>query len=299
MKLRALTLALGLLLLGGGQAQGARSPVTYSPTLLWRTYPLVQDPFSPRYRIHAVASTAPFHSLPVEATPSGTGSGIESPTLLLLVVVSLGAAVLGLMIVRSAFAHAPSGWATARRSGPTEPEGPEPVDADMLVALKPEAAAKQPVEGEDILTALQPSRTEPDPKETEPSREITPTRRAEIPQGQQGERGARMTSPELRTRAETSVGKRVDTCRVMLWHGYLKSQLYAEWEAEDGSWQPSAVSDYFKLKDEDVPPTNALAALENLIAQLENDGWTVISEGPRWYEVELERRPDEPRATAE
>jgi hypothetical protein len=102
MKLRALTLALALLLLGGGQAEAAKSPVTHVPTLLWNTYPLVQDPFSPRYRIHAVASTAPFHSLPLAATPSGTGSGKQSRLLLLLVIVSLGPAVLGLFIVRSA-----------------------------------------------------------------------------------------------------------------------------------------------------------------------------------------------------
>jgi hypothetical protein len=296
MKLRALTLALGLLLLGGGQAQGAKSPVTYSPTLLWKTYPLVQDPFSPRYRIHAVASTAPFHSLPVEAMPSGTGSGMQSRLLVLLVIVSLGPAVLGLFIVRSALAYVPSSWATARRSRPTEPERPKPVDADMLVALRPEAAAKQPAEGEDILTALQPSRVEPEPPQGEPNPEITATRRAEIPQAQEGERRAEMTSPAPRTRAERSVGKRVDTCRVMLWHGYLTSQLYAESETEDGSWRPFAVSGYFRLKDEDVPAANALAALENLIDQLENDGWTVISEGPHWYEVELERRPEEPRA---
>lgn len=276
MKLRALTLALALLVLGGGQAEAAKSPVTYSPTLLWKTYPLVQDPFSPRYRLHAVASTAPFQSLPVEATPGGTGSGRQSRLLLLLVVISLGPAVLGLFIVRSALPYVPSGWATARRSRPREP-----------------------AEGEDMLTALQPLHVAPEPRQGEKSPDITATRRAEIPQAQDGKRMAEITSPSLRTRAERSVGKRVETCRVMLWRGQLTSQLYAASETEDGSWQPFAVSDYFRLKDEDVPATNALAALENLIAQLENEGWAVISEGPHWYEVELERHVDEPQITAE
>jgi hypothetical protein len=275
MKLRALTLALALLLLGGGQAEAAKSPVTHVPTLLWNTYPLVQDPFSPRYRIHAVASTAPFHSLPLAATPSGTGSGKQSRLLLLLVIVSLGPAVLGLFIVRSALAHAPSDWATARRSRPAEP-----------------------AEGEDILTALQPSRVVPEPQRAEPSPEITATRRA-VPQAKNGERRAEMRSRALQARAERSVGKRVDTCRVMLWRGELTSQLYAESDLADGSWRPLSVSGFFRLEDEDVPATNALAALENLIAQLENDGWAVISEGPHWYEIELERNADEPRTTAE
>jgi len=96
-------LVVTLALFGAQNAAGAsRTPVQHAPTLLWRTYPLVQHATRVSFRPPALSAGAP-RGLPLEAQ-SGTNA-VQSETLLLLLVGSLVAAFAGLLMIRSALAE--------------------------------------------------------------------------------------------------------------------------------------------------------------------------------------------------
>jgi hypothetical protein len=298
---------LAFTLLGGAQAQAARDPLT-APSLLWRTYPLVQDPFSPRYRLHATAVGGVPHPLPARI-PEG-GRGISSPTLLLLMLASLVAAVAGLLLLRSPLASAGYDWSSTRprRKRPRKPR--DDSSHDMLVALKPSTAtptATRPEPEEDLHEALQPVAAEPasegdeEPEEqdqaaTPVAREVavdptevaterrTAERRKLLPAPRQLDQPVGRPGTGHRSRKKAATSKGAQSCEIKLWHGYFKYQLYAS--SEGASF---ALSDSFRLRDEDAPTEAALAELENLITTLETKGWAVVDEGPRWYDLQFER----------
>jgi hypothetical protein len=132
---RDLTLIAALLavtLLGGAQAQAARDPVT-APTLLWKTYPLVQDPFSPRYGIHVTADGG--FARPLPARMPEDGSGLTPQMLLLLMLTTLVAGAAGLLLLRSEFAGAGYPRSSRRKRRTPRPAGqrmlsqyPRPLD---------------------------------------------------------------------------------------------------------------------------------------------------------------------------
>ena len=49
------------------------------------------------------------------------------------------------------------------------------------------------------------------------------------------------------------------------------------------------LSPYFRLKDVEAPGAEAIAALQELLDQLEAEGWSVVLEGRSWYAFTLER----------
>jgi hypothetical protein len=296
---------LALSLQGGAQARAARAPVT-APTLLWKTYPLVQDPRSPRYGLHATAVGGLPHPLPARV-PEG-GVGMTSPMPLLLMLTSLVSGVAGLLLLRST--HADAGYDRSsprpRRKQARKPR--TDATADMQVALKPSSAIR-PAPEEDLLEALPPVAAEPASEgdqgaegrdeavapvaadraqgpsegaaESRPAERRMPLpfpRRLDQPVGRPGTGHHR--SKEA---AETGVQR----CRIRLWHGYVKYQLYAS--SEGVSFAPS---DSFRLRDRDAPTEEALVELENLISRLEAKGWAVVGEGPHWYDVQFERADD-------
>jgi hypothetical protein len=293
---------LALSLQGGVQAQAARAPVT-APTLLWKTYPLVQDPRSPRYGLHATAVGGLPRPLPARVPEDGVG--LTSPMLLLLMLASLVAGVAGLLLLRSTVAHAGYDWSSPppRRKRARKPRTDS--TADMLVALKPSPAIR-PAPEEDLLEALPAVTADPasecdqgaegrdeavvpegalDPTagaaESRPAERRTPSpfpRPLDEPVGRPGT-GHR--------RSKEAAARRVQRCGIRLWHGYVKYQLYA---SSEGS--AFGLSEFFRLRDKDVPTEEALAELENLITRLEAKGWAVVDEGPRWYDVQFERADD-------
>jgi hypothetical protein len=84
-------------------------------------------------------------------------------------------------------------------------------------------------------------------------------------------------------RAEATVAR----CEIKLWRGFAKSHLYAAQAGLDE--EPIAFSSYFRLLEDDRSSSEGLQALAALVEDLEQDGWTVVSDGPAWYEHRLER----------
>jgi hypothetical protein len=81
-------------------------------------------------------------------------------------------------------------------------------------------------------------------------------------------------------------GASVESCEIKLWRGYVKCQLYATLR---GSEEALAVSGYFRLRDQEAPSPSAQHALNDLLADLEQAGWTVVSVGAIWYQQQLQR----------
>jgi len=75
-------------------------------------------------------------------------------------------------------------------------------------------------------------------------------------------------------------------CEIKLWRGFAKCRLYA---AAAGSEEAVVASPYFRLRDAHTATPEAERALSGILAQLERDGWSVVSDGPTWYECRLER----------
>jgi hypothetical protein len=98
--------------------------------------------------------------------------------------------------------------------------------------------------------------------------------------------GTTRKGPPPDRRAAHQTRASVETCEIRLWRGYVKCQLYATIR---GSGDALAVSRYFRLRDQDTPSADALRALADLLAELERDGWTVVSDRPVWYQHRLQR----------
>lgn len=101
------------------------------------------------------------------------------------------------------------------------------------------------------------------------------------------QRGGRRTAG----RGGVTVGLEPDTCRIAVWHGYVKTQFYAT-RAGATMQQALQSSPMFRAPGGSEPQRTEEAedALAYLIAALEQDGWTVLDDGQFWFERTLERR---------
>jgi hypothetical protein len=91
--------------------------------------------------------------------------------------------------------------------------------------------------------------------------------------------------PPQRRRAHRT-GASVESCEIRIWRGYVKYRLYASLRGSDIAF---AESRYFRLPDEEAPNAGAQRALADLLAELEQGGWTVVSGGASWYQHQLQR----------
>jgi hypothetical protein len=135
--------------------------------------------------------------------------------------------------------------------------------------------------GDDLLEALQPPRRpEPDPV---PEPVVADTARLEATGTRQQPEPRPKSTHRLTHREEANVAR----CEIRLWRGLVKCQLHAVLAASEG--EPFASSPYFRLEDDDVASPQAERSLSALAAELERDGWTVVSDGPSWYQHRFER----------
>jgi len=94
--------------------------------------------------------------------------------------------------------------------------------------------------------------------------------------------------PRQETTREEDTEVAVESCQIMLWRGYFRYQLFAG-TGPSSIARPFALSPYFRLEDADAPGAKAIAALQELLDQLEAEGWSVVLQGRRWYAFSLER----------
>ena len=290
--LRLLVCQVAAFLLVGGVsvASATPSPAEHAPSLLWKSYPLVQDPHSARYASHRLA-TGP----PLQFTSSG---GNAPPVqLLLLLFGSATAAAVGLLIVRSAMANVVGSTSHARAATPDlEPEPESPENMDLLVALRPRNASQQTEPEQSTSEAeasVRPARLRalPHPDETEEDveRAVTHTR-LPAPRQLEPESAPEDQSLWRDVEAERGAAPRVEMCKVALWRGPDSYRLFASLADEDA--RTFAVSPPFHLVDQASPTTAARWAFKGLLHRLEQEGWSIVGEGPRWHEARLGRRRD-------
>jgi hypothetical protein len=303
-----------ILSIGAAPAAGAHaagSAKLRPPTLLWKSYPLVQQP-----RVGASRKTAA--SPRKEASGPATAPGRQFDEMLLLTALAVGTVVFlrGPTTVRVGGSLRGRGGARtprpARRPQPRRrqargyapPAAPE-IASDIAVEPREQEPTRLPAPPpappdddleralDDLLEALQPhtqSERAPElelrelimrknaaPESTHPW--IEPEIDAAL------ERIATRRALEAQARKREAKTASLARSEVRLWHGYVKSQLYV---TMSGSEHAVAVSQHFRMRENNAPGPQAQDALASLLAQLEGSGWKVVAHGPKWYDRTLE-----------
>jgi len=249
------------------------------PSLLWRAFPLQERPAvatSPSPSVRAAETRT--------ATPSRSSGGESFPLSMLFGFMAAAIAAVALLLGQQLV---PVAGVRRRLGGRTHRSRPAGAPARIQwprrrsrtgVAAKPSESA-----WEDLLDALRP--------QPAPERKVKRKIEKAVPAGRMK---ALPAPPEPEPAGNPPPvqpeGHAVETCRIELWRGYVKSQLYAA-PLDQGGTPPVGLffSPFFSLRDEETPTKKADAALRTLIERLERDGWEVVSGGPRWYQLRLER----------
>ncbi len=280
------------------------------PTLLWKSYPLEQPPSTIDQAQAGPGSLRTQRQPSPEATRQAAQPG--SPDVLplrnLLIVGALLATLVAVAAISLMQGSAPANVGDfrrarngARRREPAQrpsdlippPKTPPPREVTRQPVADPQIQPTQPAvsePGDDLLEALHPtsaSALEPEPvperaverRESESEQDRT----RELPL-EQRRRLVERPPPHRRGARETRAS--VESCEIRLWRGYVKCRLYA---AARGSDEVLALSRYFRLRDNDPPSASAQRALADLLVELEWGGWTVVSDGPIWYQHRLQR----------
>ena len=154
---------------------------------------------------------------------------------------------------------------------------PAPQQPPLRVLLRP---LLRPIEEQ---PEVEPPSGEAEEQEAEQPRPLD----AEDATGPEPESESTQLWQEVPPEEETKVA--VETCRIRIWRGYFRYQLFVAPGGSANITRAFALSPYFKLPDLEAPGAGALAALRELLDQLEAEGWTVAREGQRWYSFTLER----------
>jgi hypothetical protein len=80
-----------------------------------------------------------------------------------------------------------------------------------------------------------------------------------------------------------------ELCEIACWRGYLKADFYAR---RVGSDDEIARSPMFRWRGDDPPPREGkfLAAHEQLVSRLVNNGWQALGDARPWYAQRFRRR---------
>jgi hypothetical protein len=77
-----------------------------------------------------------------------------------------------------------------------------------------------------------------------------------------------------------------DACTISYWRGYVKSRFYA---ADLGGYVVAESRLFRSRGEEPAESDDAVAAHQELVAQLEDDAWVPAGKGGRWYELRFRR----------
>jgi len=269
------------------------------PALLWKSFPLEQQPSTTGRDSVPAARQRPAEATPPAAKP---GSPEVQPLRTLLIVSALLATLVAMatiLLLQSSVPARVGGFRRARvgampprrtrrpravtgrpvadpHEQPTQPAVSEPGD-DLLDALRPTSPSAP-------APALVPEQAAARDRRREPPLELPLRRLVEVPEPDQD--GTTQEGPAPHWRGARQARPSVESCEIRLWRGYLKCRLYA---SVHGSQQAFAMSPMFRLRDKDGPSARAQGALADLLVELERRGWTVVSDGPTWYEHRLQR----------
>jgi hypothetical protein len=325
-RLLALCAAFLLLALAGG-AGAAPNPVERAPSLLWRTYPLDQhtaatSPLRPLRPPALAVGTASSSGDEIVGTPLLALLALLGGVMALAALVAKGLIKEGATTMAARRARAaepepepasteeakPEMLVALRPAAVTAEEEPDLAESQTKTPVAPRLA---PVEDE---AELEPARSEQAPSpprpplrallrplirpieelpEGEPPSAEADEQEAEQPRPLDAEDGAEPESEstqlwrEVPSEEETEVA--VETCRIRIWRGYFRYQLFVAPGGSTNITRAFALSPYFKLSDLEAPGAEAMAALRELLDQLEAEGWTVAREGQQWYSFTLER----------
>jgi hypothetical protein len=278
------------------------------PTLLWKSYPLEQRPSTTEQAQAGPASlSAPRQRSEATRQAAQPGSPEVQPLQNLLIVsallATLVATMAAILLLQSSVPARVGGFRRARdgarlREPARRPSGPMP---PRRKRRRPQEVTGRPI-ADPHAQPMQPAVPEPSAPELEP----VPEQAVERREWESEEDQTRELPLELQLRVTTrSVPKgtteegppphrhrarqtraSVESCEIRLWRGYVKCQLYA---TVRGSDQAFALSRQFRLRDEDAPSAKAQRALADLLVELAQGGWTVVLDGPIWYQHWLQR----------
>jgi hypothetical protein len=156
-------------------------------------------------------------------------------------------------------------------------QAPAPQQPPVRVLMRP---LLRPIEEQ---PEVEPAAAEAEEQEAEQPRPLD----AEDATEPESESESTQLRREVPPEEETEVA--VETCRIRIWRGYFRYQLFVAPGGSANITGAFALSPYFKLSDLEAPGAEAMAALQGLLHQLEAEGWTVAREGQRWYSFTLER----------
>jgi hypothetical protein len=325
-RLLALCAAFLLFALAGG-AGAAPNPIKRAPSLLWKSYPLDQraaatSPHRPLSPPALAVGTASSSGDEIIGTPLLALLALLGAVMALAALVATGLIKEGATTMAARRARAvepeqepastedakPDLLVTLRPAAVTAEEESDRAESQTKTPVAPRLA---PVEGE---AEVEPAQSEQAPSPPQPPRPVLlrPLLRpieeqpeVEPPSAEAGEQEAEQpwpvdaedaTEPESESESthlwrgvppeeETEVA--VERCRIRIWRGYFRYRLFVA--PGDSTTRAFALSPYFKLSDLEAPGAEAMAALRELLDQLEAEGWTVARKGQRWYSFTLER----------
>ena len=317
----AALLAVGAIATPHASASG--KPKLRGPTLLWKAYPLVQQPRTPGARRSASQTR--------EAVGPTAAEGRQLDHMLLLsaLLASLLAAGTVVLLRRpTALRVGPSIRGRGRAGGrtPRPQRRPHPrrrraEETSRAPQLPPETVAEPEAPREDagapgeptdelqrvldgLLAALQPQPPRPE-QERSPELELREliVRKYAAPasarQRIEREIDAALERVESRriaqARARAACRTSLAHSRIRLWRGLIKSRLYAAMAGAEGAF---AVSPPFVMRDAAVPGPQARRALSSLLTELSHAGWTVVAQGSAWYDHTLELLPPDTDAAS-
>lgn len=325
-RLLALCAAFVLFALAGG-AGAAPNPVKRAPSLLWQTYPLDQPtaatsphrPLRPPALAVGSGSGNEIVGTPLLALLALLGGVMALTALVATGLIKEGATMMAARRTRAAetepepastedakpellvalrptavtaeeepdLAEPQTKTPVAPRLAPVEDEAelepapseqaPSPPQRPLRVLLRP---LLRPV---DVQPEVEPPAAEAEEQEAEQPRPLDAEDATELESGPESTRLWRQAQPE----DETDVA--VERCRIRIWRGYFRYQLFVAPGVSTNITRAFALSPYFKLSDLEAPGADAMAALRELLDQLEAEGWTVAREGRQWYSFTLER----------
>jgi hypothetical protein len=318
----ALAAALCVGLAAEPHAQAAGKAKVRPPTLLWKSYPLVQRSRT-RGGVHKTAAQTR------EATGPATGDSPNVDHLLLLTALLATLLAAGTVVflrapstVRVGSAHGrarPRASRPVRRPQPrrprTEPKTPTlpPPPAPEVAtenAARPEIppeeapAAEPPPDDlqrvlDDLLEALRPQPAQGRQEDETPELELrdlivrkygAPASSRHHIEREIDEALARIEKRRAAAQARARAAVRTSLARseIKLSRGLVKSQLCV---VMSGAEEAFAVSEPFRLRDTDEPGPHAQRALSSLLAALSRSGWMVVAHGSAWYDHTLELFP--------